>query len=114
MTLAGPHRDDVCIRIGDHAGRDVRKFGSQGEQRTVALALRFLESEVLTHERGELPIVLLDDVFSELDPARSRALLAFLAEGQQTFLTTPKSLAVELPFDLPRYTVEDGRMRLVS
>jgi DNA replication and repair protein RecF len=114
MTLAGPHRDDVCIRIGDHSGRDLRRFGSQGEQRTVALALRVLESEVLTHERGELPIVLLDDVFSELDPARSRALLAFLAEGQQAFLTTPKSLAVELPFELPRYTVEDGRMRLVS
>jgi DNA replication and repair protein RecF len=114
MTLAGPHRDDVCIRIGDHAGRDARRFGSQGEQRTIALALRFLESDVLTHERGELPIVLLDDVFSELDPSRSRALLAFLAEGQQVFLTTPKPLAVELPFDLPRYTVEDGRVRLAS
>ncbi len=113
MTLAGPHRDDVCIRIGDRESRDVRRFGSQGEQRTVALALRFLEAEVLTHERGELPIVLLDDVFSELDAGRSRELLAFLAADQQVFLTTPKSLAVELPFELPRYTVEDGRVRLV-
>jgi DNA replication and repair protein RecF len=150
MTLAGPHRDDLSLRIGVGAsepealvaplagegvearrsgdgeapsgygsgGRrvecDLRRFGSQGEQRTVALALRFLETQVLAHERGDLPMVLLDDVFSELDPGRSRELLAFLAPGQQVFLTTPKPLAVELPVELPRYTVEDGRVRLVS
>ncbi|HEY7461558.1 MAG TPA: hypothetical protein VIC59_06760 [Gemmatimonadota bacterium] len=113
MTLAGPHRDDLglWIGVGEGPGRDLRRFGSQGEQRTAALALRFLEAEVLTHERGELPIVLLDDVFSELDPARSRELLGFLAPGQQVFLTTPKPLAVELPIDLPRLTIEGGRLR---
>ncbi len=116
MTLAGPHRDDLgfWIGAGEGPGRDLRRFGSQGEQRTAALALRFLEAEVLTHERGELPIVLLDDVFSELDPARSRELLGFLAPGQQVFLTTPKPLAVELPIDLPRHTIEGGRLRPVS
>jgi DNA replication and repair protein RecF len=111
-TLAGPHRDDLAI-LADGAGteRDLRAFGSQGEQRTAALALRFLETEVLTREREEPPVVLLDDVFSELDPHRSRELLGFLALGRQVFLTTPRPLAVELPIELPRYTVESGRVR---
>jgi recombinational DNA repair ATPase RecF len=93
------------------AERDLRAFGSQGEQRTAALALRFLETEVLTREREEPPVVLLDDVFSELDPHRSRELLGFLAPGRQVFLTTPRPLALELPIELPRYTVEGGRVR---
>jgi DNA replication and repair protein RecF len=132
-TLAGPHRDDVAIlarvsrapagsprsdgQDGNGGGpargaeRDLRAFGSQGEQRTAALALRFVETEVLASEREEPPVVLLDDVFSELDPHRSRELLGFLAPGRQVFLTTPRPLALELPIELPRYTVEDGRVR---
>lgn len=112
LTLAGPHRDDFSIRASGEAGvdRDLRKYGSQGEQRTAALALRFLESEVLGRERGELPIVLLDDVFSELDPQRSRELLGFLAPEQQVFLTTPRPLASDLDLDLPRYRVASGTL----
>jgi recombinational DNA repair ATPase RecF len=112
LTLAGPHRDDFSIRAPGGAGvdRDLRRYGSQGEQRTAALALRFLESEVLGRERGELPIVLLDDVFSELDPQRSRELLGFLAPAQQVFLTTPRPLASDLDLDLPRYRVVSGSL----
>jgi DNA replication and repair protein RecF len=105
---AGP-RGNGSGRAGTE--RDLRVFGSQGEQRTAALALRFLETEVLTREREEPPVVLLDDVFSELDPHRCRELLGFLAPGRQVFLTTPRPLALELPFELPRYTVESGRVR---
>ncbi|MFN2433082.1 MAG: DNA replication/repair protein RecF [Gemmatimonadota bacterium] len=108
MTLAGPHRDDLSLHAEAGAERDLRTFGSQGEQRTAALALRFLEAEVLTRERGQLPVVLLDDVFSELDPRRSRELLGFLAPGQQVFLTTPKPLSDDLALDLPSYAVEAG------
>lgn len=112
-TLAGPHRDDLSFReqTSEGAERDLRTFGSQGEQRTAALALRFVESEVLASERGQLPAVLLDDAFSELDPERSRRVLSFLAPGQQVFLTTPKPLSFELPLDLPRYRVVGGVVR---
>jgi DNA replication and repair protein RecF len=112
-TLAGPHRDDVSFIATDGSGgkRDIRKFGSQGEHRSAALALRFLEAEILTRERGELPVVLLDDVFSELDPRRSREVLGLLREGQQIFLTTPKPLGLEIPLDLPRYGVSEGTVR---
>ncbi len=113
VTLVGPHRDDLSFHSLEPSGaeRDLRKFGSQGEQRTAALSLRFLELEVLSHERGELPVVLLDDVFSELDPRRSRELLGFLAPGQQVFLTTPKPLALDTSLDLPRYTIAEGAVR---
>jgi DNA replication and repair protein RecF len=113
LTLVGPHRDDLQIYAlgSDGVERDLRRFGSQGEQRTAALALRFLECEVLTRERNQLPVVLLDDVFSELDPRRSKELLTFLTPGQQVFLTTPKPLLLELPVELPRYTVAAGTVR---
>ena len=80
FTAHGPHRDDLYLV---HGGRPLRTFGSQGQQRIALLALLFAERDVLAAERGGAPLMLLDDVMSELDPER-RALLAELlrSEGQ--------------------------------
>ena len=82
-TSVGPHRDDVLILVG---GRDVRAFGSQGQQRTAALAMRLSELDVMKEQLGEWPMLMLDDVMSELDPGRRRQLVRRL-KGIQTFIT---------------------------
>jgi DNA replication and repair protein RecF len=84
VTLAGPHRDEWRLRVN---GLDARTHASQGEQRTLALALRLGGHRMCTEVTGTAPVLLLDDVFSELDAQRSRALVANLATGQ-TLLTT--------------------------
>ncbi len=88
-TSMGPHRDEVALRID---GFDSRTEASQGEQRTLALALRFAGHELVTEHVGEAPLLLLDDVLSELDPGRATALLSNLPSGQ-TIITS----ATELP-----------------
>jgi DNA replication and repair protein RecF len=88
VSLVGPHRDDVALTIG---GLPSRTHASQGEQRSLALALRLAAHDVVTTSTGSPPVLLLDDVFSELDPDRSGALLAHLPEGQ-TLLTSAAGL----------------------
>jgi len=82
-TSVGAHRDDVLLTI---AGRDVRAYGSQGQQRTAALAMRLSELDVMREAMGEWPMLMLDDVMSELDPSRRRQLVGHL-RGIQTFIT---------------------------
>ncbi|MCI6101385.1 MAG: DNA replication/repair protein RecF [Selenomonas sp.] len=85
VTSVGPHRDDLAMAVN---GIDLRAYGSQGQQRTGALALKLAELEFLRSETGEYPILLLDDVMSELDASRREALLAFLQrEHIQTIVT---------------------------
>ena len=88
VTLVGPHRDDLVVRI---AGLPSRTHASQGEQRSLALALRLAAHRLVTAETRTPPVLLLDDVFSELDPDRSDALLAHLPAGQ-TVLTSASGL----------------------
>jgi DNA replication and repair protein RecF len=88
VTLAGPHRDDLELMLG---GLSSRAYGSQGEQRSLALALRLAAHDVVTRRTGTSPVLLLDDVFSELDPDRSDALMANLPAGQ-TVLSTASGL----------------------
>ncbi len=83
-TLVGPHRDDFLILVG---GVEARTFASQGQQRTCALSLRLSEVPLLESLRDEPPIVLLDDVFSDLDPHRRARLVAYLQPRTQTFIT---------------------------
>jgi DNA replication and repair protein RecF len=96
VSTVGPHRDDVELSIG---GLPARTHASQGEQRSLALALRLASHEVVTDAAGTAPVLLLDDVFSELDPDRSDALLANLPSGQ-TVLTSASGLPPRAAPDL--------------
>ncbi len=85
VTLVGPHRDEIRFLLN---GRDARVYASQGQQRTIALAWKLAEVSVITEIGGQEPILLLDDVMSELDEARRHSLAAFVGEAAQTFVTT--------------------------
>ncbi|MGN1401137.1 MAG: DNA replication/repair protein RecF [Bacillus sp. (in: firmicutes)] len=85
VTLFGPHRDDLAFFVN---GRDVQTFGSQGQQRTTALSLKLAEIDLIHAEIGEYPILLLDDVLSELDDYRQSHLLNTIQGKVQTFVTT--------------------------
>lgn len=83
VTQSGPHKDDVIFFIN---GREVKIYGSQGQQRTTALAARLAEIDLIRQETGEEPVLLLDDVFSELDERRQKYLLESIG-GLQAFVT---------------------------
>ncbi|MBZ5979518.1 MAG: DNA replication/repair protein RecF [Leuconostoc gelidum] len=85
-TLVGPHRDDIQFIVNDN---DVAVFGSQGQQRTTALAIKLAEIDLMQQETGEYPILLLDDVLSELDANRQTHLLLAIQDKVQTFITAP-------------------------
>ena len=85
-TLYGPHRDDVRFLINH---KNVQTYGSQGQQRTTALSVKLAEIDLMKNQTGEYPILLLDDVLSELDGARQTHLLKTIQDKVQTFLTTP-------------------------
>jgi DNA replication and repair protein RecF len=84
-TLVGPHRDDLVFELG---GRDLAGFASRGQQRTAILAFKLAELDLLTVLDGRPPLLLLDDVFSELDPARRSHLVRRIADLPQAFVTT--------------------------
>jgi DNA replication and repair protein RecF len=84
FTTHGPHREDLRININNH---DAREVASRGEVRTIVLALKLVELQLLEESRGAKPLLLLDDVFSELDTRRRQALTKYVA-GYQTFITT--------------------------
>lgn len=84
-TLIGPHRDDLVFHVN---GKDVQTYGSQGQQRTTALSLKLAEIELIRNEVGEYPILLLDDVLSELDNYRQSHLLHTIQGKVQTFVST--------------------------
>ena len=83
MTLFGPHRDDLCFYINDI---NIHKFGSQGQQRTAALSLKMAEIELVKDFIKDTPVLLLDDVLSELDSHRQNELLNRISDIQ-TFIT---------------------------
>ncbi len=89
-TSVGPHRDDVIMKVN---ARELRSFGSQGQQRTGILALKLAELEFLKSETGEYPVLLLDDVMSELDGLRREQLIAFIRDRIQTFITATDATA---------------------
>lgn len=118
VTLVGPQRDDLVFRIvtaGDVAS-DARTYGSQGQQRTVALALRLAERQLMEEMVGEPPVVLLDDVLSDLDDRRRDQIFQMALRGGQTFLTTTELSA--LPEALREqgntWSVVDGQIRPVA
>lgn len=84
-TCVGPHRDDLLFSID---GREVRSFGSQGQQRTAILAVKMAHAALVHEMLGHYPVFLLDDVMSELDRSRRRALFSLIDTGMQTIVTT--------------------------
>ena len=103
-TIVGPHRDDVILTINDRVASD---FGSERQQRTLALALKLGQGQVLERERGTAPVYLIDDIFGELDTHRRNALMEFLPAGSQQLITTT-SIAWMGRESPPRYQVSDG------
>ncbi|MGH7341829.1 MAG: DNA replication/repair protein RecF, partial [Candidatus Rokuibacteriota bacterium] len=102
LTLAGPHRDDLAMTANGPDGEiDLRDFGSGGQLRTAAIALRLVEAETIRAARGRPPLILLDDVFAELDPGRSRRVLDTLVaqERGQVVVTAPKESDLGLGHD---------------
>jgi DNA replication and repair protein RecF len=103
-TLVGPHRDDLVFELG---GRDLATFASRGQQRTAILAVKLAELDHLTALDGRPPLLLLDDVFSELDPTRRSHLVRRIAALPQAFVTTttrddldPELLAIATPWEV--------------
>ncbi|MDT8341968.1 MAG: DNA replication and repair protein RecF [Longimicrobiales bacterium] len=112
-TAVGPHRDDLRFRLDGEGGVDVRDYGSGGQRRTVALALRLMEAATIRGLRGREPVILLDDVFAELDGPRSERVLEIMEreETGQVILTAPKESDIRLRGDvLPRWRIRAGRI----
>ncbi|MBP5730635.1 MAG: DNA replication and repair protein RecF, partial [Clostridia bacterium] len=110
-SLYGPQNDDVQIELN---GMELRRFGSQGQKRTAVLSIKLAQILLLYRKTGRKPVLLLDDVFSELDEKRSGLLLSSI-EGYQTFITTA-SLG-ELPGHVKRdakiFFVKSGEIQLI-
>jgi DNA replication and repair protein RecF len=104
LTLVGPHRDDLAIELD---GTDVRPFGSRGEQRLLALALRLAEVMPVTEAAGTTPVLLLDDALSELDPIIGANVLREIQTAEQVFLTSPERLTVD---GAVRWVVDSGEV----
>jgi DNA replication and repair protein RecF len=106
LTGAGPHRDDPVLHLD---GRPARHQSSQGEQRTLALALRIAAHRAIADQVGSEPVLLLDDVFSELDPSRAEALTSALPASAQITITTTRP--EEIPLEGKAWRVEPGLVR---
>ena len=107
--LIGPHRDDLTASIGD---LDVAGFASRGQARTVVLALKLAEARLISESIGDQPVILLDDVMSELDPDRQRHVLEFTSRYEQVIITTAEpGLADQLGIEQERRMyVESGKL----
>lgn len=108
-TLIGPHRDDLVFTVND---RNVQHFGSQGQQRTTALSLKLAEIELIYQEVGDYPVLLLDDVLSELDDYRQSHLLNAIQGKVQTFVTTTNidGIAHETIREAEIFTIHEGKL----
>lgn len=112
ITLSGPHRDDVEILLN---GRSMRLYASQGQVRSMALAMRLAEGDILERDGGEAPVLLLDDCLSEMDERRQEALWRYLGERDQVFVTTSQWPAGQgLPVTGVLFRVGDGRIQEVE
>ena len=112
VTLFGPQRDDLLFFVND---RDVQTFGSQGQQRTTALSIKLAEIELIHDEIGEYPILLLDDVLSELDHFRQSHLLNTIQGKVQTFVTTTSVEGIDHQTlkEASTFFVKDGNLKKI-
>ncbi len=109
QSCVGPHRDDIIFYIN---GNEAVKFASQGQQRTIVLALKLSELDIITAKTGDEPVLLLDDVLAELDDIRQNYLLKSINENTQTIITSVDTVLFEDEFlkDVKIYKIEAGRV----
>jgi DNA replication and repair protein RecF len=107
QTVVGPHRDDIQIRV---ESRGADQYASEGQQRTVALALKIAQARVFMMEEGAAPLLLIDDVFGELDPVRRNLLLQHLPAGGQKLVTATTMQWREDAGDGPVFEFRDGAL----
>lgn len=109
-TSIGPHRDDLLVRL---AGKEARSFASQGQQRTAVVSLKLAEARLIESRTGERPVLLLDDVLSELDSERRAALLGEVAAGGQVIITSVEAgpFPPELIAQAMVWTVAEGKIQ---
>lgn len=108
FTSIGPHRDDIKFLLND---MDVRSFGSQGQQRTVALSIKLAEAELFNVRFGEYPVLILDDVLSELDKTRQKKLVSQVSKMQTIFTTTFVDRTIFKGFNYKKITIENGKVK---
>ena len=111
QTRVGPQRDDVLILLN---GIPAGSFASEGQRRTVALALKLALAALLSRENGTPPLLLLDDIFGELDPSRREALLAGMPRGSQALLSTADLSGINPPDGSQIHRLEEGFLRVIS
>ena len=113
MTLSGPHRDDLSLKLN---GVAASSFASRGQQRTAALSLRLAEARFLADGKGDPPVVLLDDVLSELDEGRRRSVLESLEEWDQLIITSTDAdrFGEGLPSSTSAFRVVAGKIEAIS
>ena len=110
QSCVGPHRDDILFYINSN---EATKFASQGQQRTVVLALKLSELDIITEKTGDEPILLLDDVLAELDDIRQNYLLKSINKNTQTIITSVDTVLFEDEFlkDVKIYNIENGSVK---
>lgn len=109
MSCVGPHRDDVIFYINNF---EASKFASQGQQRTVVLALKLSELDIITEKTGDEPLLLLDDVLAELDDLRQNFLLKSIDNNVQTIITSVDTMLFDTEFlkDVKLYKIDNGQV----
>ena len=110
-TLSGPHRDDIEFKLND---RNAHLYASQGQQRSIALSIKLAEIQLVYHLTDEYPLLLLDDVMSELDHGRQSALLNYIHGKTQTFITTTdlEGISWEIIKEPKIYHIQSGKISL--
>jgi DNA replication and repair protein RecF len=113
ITIQGPHRDEIEIKIGE---TNLKAFGSQGQQRTSAVSIKLSEMELMKKETGEYPVLLLDDVMSELDAGRRKFLLSAVSREAQLFVTTTNLEEISSPIKRKGriYEVKNGQLFILQ
>jgi DNA replication and repair protein RecF len=112
VTLLGPHRDELALTLD---GQSVAQFGSEGQKRSVVIALKIAQAEHLTHLHGSPPVLLIDDIMGELDVKRRSGFLPLLqrvhqAQSQVFMTCTEENWPAELGRDLQKWQVAGGRV----
>jgi DNA replication and repair protein RecF len=111
QTVVGPHRDDISLLVDE---MPAPQYASEGQQRTVALALKIAQARVFAAEEGTAPLLLIDDIFGELDPVRRNQLLKSLPAEAQKLVTATSMAWQDERVDGPVFELRDQRLQTTN